>query len=419
MSKINLSEWEISDESSDGFIEIASKQTGNGLRINDSGVLSPTTDLDADLFDGDSPSSFVKASPSFNAGGNYIEGPEPGEVNSSDLMFKPQFSDATLLPPPDGRVVFCPAGSDNVGVFDPSDNSYTSGPAHGENTGSSFSNQGAFFGSCLLPDGRVFFSADQSGNIGLFDPSDNTYTSGPADAGGRIVPLRDGRVAIIDIQFGEEIRIFNPSDDTVTVATSTTPDLRAFQNAILIPDGRVLIIEGSSGSPDFEDSNVVVFFDPEDNSISTETLSNKNDRTRPNVVDGTIGISGGKILGNLGLSIDKIDIENLSYTRTILDEDDIPPTGSGFVEFNGIAVMGDGTFLMVPGRMDFAVIYDAALDAITAAIPITNWMESITGSFRGSVSLPDGRVIMAPAHHEYIGIIYPIFDSKFASLSNY
>jgi len=418
MSEINLSEWEISDESSEGFVEIVSKQTGNSLQINDSGVISTTTGLDMDLFDGESPDAFVETSPSFNAGGNYIEGPAPGEVSSNNLQFTTQFIDCTLLPPPDGRVVFSPSGSGNVGLFDPSDNTYTSGPAHGESTGGMFSSGGAFGRSLLLPDGRVMFSANQSGSIGLFDPSDNTYTSGPTDAGGQILSLRDGRVAIIDGFTNNEIRIFDPSDDTVSVATSLSPDLEGANESIVIPDGRVLIVESLTGPPDFEDSNKVGFFDPTDNSISTETLSNINGETRP-LVGGAIGIAGEKILGVRGRSICKIDIKNLSYTKEDIDVSELPPSASGFFEFNDIVALNDGTFLFVPSRMDFAVIYDAALGAYTAAIPYPNYSDAMFGSFYGSVSLPDGRVIMPPASHEYIGIIYPIFENKFASLSNY
>ncbi|MFT8038250.1 hypothetical protein ACMYM1_23600, partial [Salmonella enterica subsp. enterica serovar Enteritidis] len=67
--------------------------------------------------------------------------------------------------------------SSNVGIFDPSDNSYTSGPAHGEGLN-------AFRGAALAPDGRIILAPRDSSNVGIFDPSDNSYTSGPAHGEG-------------------------------------------------------------------------------------------------------------------------------------------------------------------------------------------------------------------------------------------
>ncbi len=55
---------------------------------------------------------------------------------------------------------------------------YTDGPAHGKGTG-------AFFGSTLLPNGKVLlvpFSVNR--NIGIYDPIENTYTNGPAHGKG-------------------------------------------------------------------------------------------------------------------------------------------------------------------------------------------------------------------------------------------
>ncbi|MFT8016128.1 hypothetical protein ACMYL1_23150, partial [Salmonella enterica subsp. enterica serovar Enteritidis] len=71
---------------------------------------------------------------------------------------------------PDGRVILAPFNSTNVGIFDPSDDSYTSGPAHGEGAA-------AFLGAALAPDGRVILAPFNSSNVGIFDPSDDSYTS--------------------------------------------------------------------------------------------------------------------------------------------------------------------------------------------------------------------------------------------------
>ena len=65
---------------------------------------------------------------------------------------------------PDGRVVFVPQNSATVGLFDPSTNTFTSGPTVG-------SGQYKFVGGVLLPDGRVVFVPWISADVGMFDPS--------------------------------------------------------------------------------------------------------------------------------------------------------------------------------------------------------------------------------------------------------
>jgi len=47
-----------------------------------------------------------------------------------------------------------------VGIFNPSDDSYVSGPAHGEGAD-------AFRGATLAPDGRVIFAPYDSSNVGI------------------------------------------------------------------------------------------------------------------------------------------------------------------------------------------------------------------------------------------------------------
>jgi len=81
----------------------------------------------------------------------YFSGPAHGEGGDA-------FRGATLAP--DGRVIFAPNGSSNVGIFDPATDTYTSGPAHGEGGN-------AFFGATLAPDGRVIFAPHGSSNVGI------------------------------------------------------------------------------------------------------------------------------------------------------------------------------------------------------------------------------------------------------------
>jgi len=94
----------------------------------------------------------------------YSSGPAHGEGSAA-------FKGATVAP--DGRVVFAPSNSSNVGLFDPATDTYSSGPAHGEGGA-------AFKGATVAPDGQVVFAPSNSSNVGLFDPTTDTYISGPA-----------------------------------------------------------------------------------------------------------------------------------------------------------------------------------------------------------------------------------------------
>lgn len=85
------------------------------------------------------------------------------------------FADGSLAPT--GDVIFAPFDSDNIGVYDPVTDIYTSGPAHNEGPT-------AFEGAVLAPTGEIVFSPASSANVGIYDPSTNTYTSGPSHGEG-------------------------------------------------------------------------------------------------------------------------------------------------------------------------------------------------------------------------------------------
>ena len=118
------------------------------------------------------------------------------------------------------RVVFAPYNNLNVGIFDPNnttqtpDGTYISGPAHGEGLGST-DGGGAFGGAEILDNGQVVFIPYNSDNVGIFNPDTDTYTSGVTHGensqafngatildNGRIVaaPLQSDNIGIIFIE---------------------------------------------------------------------------------------------------------------------------------------------------------------------------------------------------------------------------
>jgi hypothetical protein len=87
----------------------------------------------------------------------YTDGPAHGKGGSSGVFFG-----SALMP--NGKVMLTPYASANIGIYDPIANTYTDGPAHGES-------DGAFAGSTLMPNGKVMLTPHNSANIGIYDPA--------------------------------------------------------------------------------------------------------------------------------------------------------------------------------------------------------------------------------------------------------
>lgn len=163
----------------------------------------------------------------------FTEGPAHGQA-------KPAYRGATTLY--DGRVVFAPYFAENVGIFDPSDESFVIGPRKRIDRGGG---DAAYDGAVTLYDGRVVFGPRDAPRIGLFNPHNNTFEKGPAHGHGAFsykgaVKLHDGRVLFTTVD--PPIGIYDPSDDSF-ISLSETGDLPylAYSSAATVPDGRVIM----------------------------------------------------------------------------------------------------------------------------------------------------------------------------------
>ena len=87
----------------------------------------------------------------------YTDGPTHGQGAGA-------FFGSTLMP--NGKVLLTPYNSANIGLYDPSDNSYTNGPAHGKGAD-------AFYSSTLMPNGKVMLTPRDSTTISIYDPKLN------------------------------------------------------------------------------------------------------------------------------------------------------------------------------------------------------------------------------------------------------
>jgi hypothetical protein len=99
----------------------------------------------------------------------------------------------------DGRVMIVPHSGANVGIFNPTTNSYSS-TAIGQVPASSYQ------GGCLLPDGRVYCGTGNSTHLGIFNPITSNFS---------------------------------------TILSGTFPGAGAYNGFIVTPYGRIILITNS------------------------------------------------------------------------------------------------------------------------------------------------------------------------------
>ena len=83
----------------------------------------------------------------------YIAGPTHGQGANA-------FAGAALAP--NGKIIFAPHDSENVGIYDPVANTYTAGPVHSQGAA-------AFAGAALAPNGKIIFAPYSSANVGVYE----------------------------------------------------------------------------------------------------------------------------------------------------------------------------------------------------------------------------------------------------------
>lgn len=252
------------------------------------------------------------------------------ETNTVTVTANPGVSFRGGALSPGGIVIFAPQGASNVGRYDPTNGTYSSGAAHGEGGT-------AFAGAVTLFDGRIVFPPLQSANIGIYDPAADSYTSGPAHGesgtsifqGGVLLP--DGRVAFVPYD-SPNVGIFDPSNDSYTSGPAHGESTPAFTNGSVLPDGRIVFAPYNSSN--------VGLFDPSNDSYS----------------------SG-------------------------------PTHGQGNSAFTGASLMGDGRVAFAPFSSTNFGVFDYRSDSFTAGPNVALGGDQMWGS----CPTFNGNVVMAPA----------------------
>jgi hypothetical protein len=158
----------------------------------------------------------------------------------------------------DGTVVFAPKNAAGVGVFNPTDNSFSL-----VDISVTISTDYKFAGAATARDGRVVFAPLFALGVGMFDstaPAGSQFTlvhvDKPQNANFVGAALAgDGRVVFPPIG-GGGVGVFDPTDDTFTFV-DISPTTARFHFAATLDDGRVVFAPYIN--PDAEEHGAGIF----------------------------------------------------------------------------------------------------------------------------------------------------------------
>jgi hypothetical protein len=303
-------------------------------------------------------------------------GPEHGQGGSA-------FSGGVLLP--NGNVCMVPTNSTHIGIYNPTNNTYTNGFNFTGGGGPS----AAFEGGFLLPNGNVIFAPRNSPNIGIYNPISNVYTAGPAHGqsgdtafmGGVLLP--NGNALLVPYN-SAYIGIYNTYQGTFTLgaAHGLGASAGAFQRGVLLPNGNVVLIPYNS-------SYIGIY------NYLTNTFTNG-----PAHGQGTDAFSGGALLPNGNVVFFPYVSANIGiYNPTTNIYTQGPAHGQVSAAFRGGALLPNGIIVFSPYNSANIGFYN----------PYTNsyiqGSAKPAGAFSGCTLLPNGNVIFIPWTSANIGIL--------------
>lgn len=206
--------------------------------------------------------------------------------------------------------------------------------------------QTGWYGSVLLPDGRVCFVPDTATSIGFFNIQTNTFSN--------IVPVGDG---ISSLGGG-------------------------WRGGVLTADSNVVFLPYSNA--------FMCMYDPNTN------ILRKRQSPLPGRFLGGCLLPNGNVLcipNQLGSILHELN----PYADVGVEQKFI---GVGIGSFNGCVLRPDGTVLIIPDEDIFAYIYRYDADAFNSLQSIQG-LATGPGFFRGGVYLPTGRTFIIPNASNY------------------
>jgi hypothetical protein len=279
---------------------------------------------------------------------------------------------------PDGRVLFIPNNADGVGIYNPTTNEFSSIIPQGFPTGSG-TNQ--FQGGVLLPNGNVVMIPSGGSNIIVFNPVSYAFSNAARTSGHQGGVLSPNGNVVLMKGGGSNIGFFNPN---LLTLSNIQPGGGSFSGGVLLPNGNIIAVPGSSTNVGMINpvnltySNLVVtnsgtflggVLTPNGNVVLVPTTS-----TNIGVLNPTTGV-----YSNAGVGID--------------------PTGSKYI---GGVMLPTGNVILVPHGASNVGMFDPV------AFSFSNC--AATGGFgvqkfRGGTLLPDGRIVFCPFSSKNVSML--------------
>ena len=282
---------------------------------------------------------------------------------------------------PNGKIYYIPLNASNVGVMDPSDNSFTTILSSETALSSSLK----YNGGILAPNGKIYCIPFNASNVGVIDPRTDSFTtiSGPNLAtqkyvGGVLAP--NGNVYCIPFN-ASNVGVINTNNDSFTTILSAETALSSankYAGGVLAPTGNVYCVPYNS-------SNVGII-DPINHTFTT-ILSSESALSSTDKYAGGVLAPNGKIYcvpfnsSNVGV------IDPFNGSLTIISISD-----AGNEKYYGGALAPNGKIYCVPYNASNVGVVD----------PITNTFDVITGltsslnKYVGGVVAPNGKIYCVP-----------------------
>jgi hypothetical protein len=293
----------------------------------------------------------------------------------------------------DGRILFVPYASSNIGVFNPATNQYSLITPTGSptNTGTDF------VGGVLVPNGNVVFVPYTNSNIGMYNPATLVFSNivrhgvpSPAFYGGCLDP--NGNVCLIPASTTSNIGTFNP---TTLLYSNVTRLAATFAGGVLLPNGNIICIPATNAN--------IVQFNPYTSVASNSVPFGINgaalDRWRGGVLapnGNVIFIPGGSAAG-INSNVGVFNPTAGTFSNVI--------TGGPASSFFGGCLLPTGNVVMAPYNSANVGMFDTYTLGYSNSSRVS--APSIT-QYTGCSVIPDGRVVFAPFSSGNVGVLNTI-----------
>jgi hypothetical protein len=307
---------------------------------------------------------------------------------------------------PDGRVLFVPSSASNVGFYNPSNGTLTTVSPRG------LGNDAAKFrGGVLVPNGNVVFVPWAYSNVGLFDPINYRYSNiavgaqaagaGQRFQGGVLSPT--GNVVMIP-KDSANIGVFNPTTLAFTnVGPINAGGADSFAGGVLLPNGNVVMSPCSS-------ANIGMY---NTYSLAASGFSNVGP-VKASPIVGTYETAVLTATGNVvfapcyvsGTYKGNVIVYNPSFVSS-----PIATGGYSNVQIFNSATnyLYTGAALLPTGNVVFPPLDSANIGMFNpTTLSFSNLGPAFTagvGKFCGCTLLPDGRLVFCPSGVSNVGIL--------------